>query len=117
MIKSLSRQLRRLVHGTHEPRAPELPRAEVLDQYVRSAPSPANIAALVQDQWLSRLPAEMGLEGGRAGLFDDARIHRLLGLIDIAGQDVLELGPLEGGHSTHFARAGAGRVTAIEANS
>jgi hypothetical protein len=117
MIKSLSRQLRRLVHGTREPRVPDLPRPGVLDQYVRAAPSAANIASLFQDQWLSRLPAEMGLEGGRAGLFDDARIHRLLSLIDIAGQDVLELGPLEGGHTAHFVRAGAARVTAIEANS
>ncbi len=117
MIKSLARQFRRMIHGTQAPSLPDLPRPSVLDRYVGGVPSAANIAALFRDQWLSRLPAEMELPGGRAGLFDDARLHRLLALIDIAGQDVLELGPLEGGHTTHLLRAGAARVTAIEGNS
>ncbi len=117
MIKTFSRQVRRLIHGTQPPARPDLPRQSVLDRYVGGVPSPANIAALFKDQWLSRLPAEMELPGGPAVLFDDARIHRLLALIDIAGQEVLELGPLEGGHTTHLVKAGAARVTAIEGNS
>jgi hypothetical protein len=117
MMKSLSRQLRRFIHGTQLPRRPDLPRSSVLDLYVGGAPSPANIAALFQDQWLSKLPAEIGFAGGHVDLFDDARIHRLLAAIDIAGQAVLELGPLEGGHTTHLLRAGAAHITAIEGNS
>src|SRR3954451_816201 len=117
MMKPLSRHLRRMIHGTQLPRHPELPRSSVLDLYVDGVPSPAKVAALFQDQWLSKLPAEIGLAGGPIDLFDDARIHRLLGAIDIAGQKVLELGPLEAGHTTHLLRAGAAHVTAIEGNS
>ncbi len=117
MMKTLSRQLRRLIRGTQLPHHPELPRSSVLDLYVDGVPSPAKVAALFQDQWLSKLPAEIGLAGGPIDLFDDARIHRLLSAIDIDGQKVLELGPLEAGHTTHLLRAGAAHVTAIEGNS
>src|SRR4051794_17314430 len=55
MMKTLSRHLRRLIHGTQLPRHPELPRSSVLDLYVDGVPSPAKVAALFQDQWLSKL--------------------------------------------------------------
>lgn len=59
-----------------------------------------------------------GLEsGGHTDLFADHRItllERHLG--PVAGQRVLELGPLEGGHSYMLARLGARLVTAVEAN-
>ncbi len=59
-----------------------------------------------------------GLEsGGHADLFADHRITLLdQHLGPVAGQRVLELGPLEGGHSYMLARLGARSVTAVESN-
>jgi hypothetical protein len=117
MIKTISRQLRRLVHGTRPPVVPELPRTPVLDYYVREAPHPRNIAALFKGQWLSKLPEEIGFADGTHPLFVDDRIERILHQVDITGCDVLELGPLEGGHTQLLHNAGAKSITAIESNS
>jgi hypothetical protein len=52
--------------------------------------------------------------GGPAHLFDDGRIHWLLGMLgEVCGWNVFELGPLEGGHTYMLCNAGA-RVTAVE---
>ena len=65
-------------------------------------------------QWVSALP---GLPSGDVPLFADDRITWA---VDLAGgvrdRRVLELGPLEGGHSFMLERAGAAEVHAIEAN-
>lgn len=89
---------------------------QINDNYVTEAPSHANAAALFAGKWASQVP---GLENvtGTIGLFDDARVKWLVenrGRFD--GQTVLELGPLEGGHSWMLEQAGAD-VLAIEANS
>ncbi|HVU33035.1 MAG TPA: class I SAM-dependent methyltransferase [Opitutaceae bacterium] len=77
---------------------------------------------LFAGEWVSAMPAQQG--GGQAGqmpLFDDPRIPwarqnlKHLG-VDLAGASVLELGPLEGGHTYMLSRLGARSVTAIEAN-
>ena len=44
------------------------------------------------------------------------RVTQWLDIIGVDGRRVLELGPLEGGHSYMLQRAGAARVLAIEAN-
>lgn len=116
MLKTLTRQVRRLIHGSRLPQAPLLPRPEVLDRYVTDAPTPAVMAGIFKGQWVSKLPAEMGGEG-HVGLFDDARIHEWVSRVPVAGKTVLELGPLEGGHTTQLVRAGAAQVTAVEGNS
>ncbi len=57
------------------------------------------------------------LKAGDLSMFEDGRIA--WGLSQLGGvkdQSVLELGPLEGGHSYMFERAGAASVLAIEAN-
>lgn len=86
---------------------------------VREAPGGQAVIDLFASEWSSRLPAESGLvSGGHAALFDDARIAWLdhhLGPIE--GFTVLELGPLEGGHSFSLHRLGASSITAVEANS
>jgi hypothetical protein len=57
-----------------------------------------------------------GFESGSAPLFDDDRIKWLeTQLGSYSGRSVLELGPLEGGHTYMMERAGA-KVIAIEAN-
>ncbi len=86
---------------------------------VPEAPSGQAVVDLFAGEWSSRLPAGSGLSsGGHAALFDDERVtwlDRQLGPIE--GFNVLELGPLEGGHSFSLHRLGAGPITAIEANS
>jgi hypothetical protein len=86
---------------------------------LRTAPSPQNALETVPDLWVSRLPAPYDdVQAGEAPLFDDDRIRwafeRLGG---VAGHNVLELGPLEGGHTYMAQTAGAARVTAVEMNS
>lgn len=88
----------------------------ILDDYVREAPSPQLAVDLFTGQWSSSLPPELGVAAGQVPLFDDPRIHwvveRLGGVDDLR---VLELGPLEAGHTAMLERAGAS-VVAIEAN-
>jgi SAM-dependent methyltransferase len=72
----------------------------------------------VPDAWASKFPAPLdGLSAGAARLFDDSRMEwafeRLGGM---TGKTVLELGPLEGGHSYMAQQAGAASVTAVETN-
>jgi hypothetical protein len=86
----------------------------VNDMYEAQAPAPEHLVRLFEGQWVSALP---GLPSGDVPLFADDRITWAL---DLAGgvrdRRVLELGPLEGGHSFMLERAGAAEVHAIEAN-
>lgn len=85
---------------------------------VEGLPHAQNVIDLFAGEWSSSMPAGSGLcSGGTAGLFEDERIawtDRVLG--PIRDQNVLELGPLEGGHSYMMHRLGARSVTAIESN-
>jgi SAM-dependent methyltransferase len=85
-----------------------------LDFYVGDPPSYQAAFKLFEGEWSSDVP---GYGGGSARLFDDGRIkwfaERCGGF---QGKRVLELGPLEGGHTSIIAKAGAASVTAIESN-
>ena len=86
---------------------------EIRDLYSRDTPSPATPFTIFKDEWSSAVP---GFKTGGADLFNDSRIQwveRRLG--SFQDKRVLELGPLEGGHTTMMERAGA-EVLAIEAN-
>jgi Protein of unknown function (DUF1698) len=92
----------------------------ILDAYVKSTPSKQNVINLFDGEWSSVLPPGVDLvtRPGTAGLFDDGRVkwaEEVLG--SFSGCSVLELGPLEGGHSYMFQTSGASEVVAIEANS
>src|SRR5215468_6458704 len=88
------------------------------------APSDQNALDLFAGEWSSQPPSDRReLKAGATPLFDDPRItwavHRMteMGLTDgVRGRDVLELGPLEGGHTYVLDRLGAKSVTAVEAN-
>jgi hypothetical protein len=87
-----------------------------LDEYATSAPSPQNAVNIFAGTWSSALPEPLqDVIAGPTPLFDDERVawavERLGG---VGGRSVLELGPLEGGHTYQLLRAGAS-VTAIEA--
>jgi hypothetical protein len=84
------------------------------DSYETRAPAPENLVSIFGGEWVSRLP---GHPSGDVPLFDDERIRWALARSgDLTGRRVLELGPLEGGHSYMLQQAGAGQVRSIEAN-
>ena len=83
------------------------------DVYSREAPSAASPFNIFRNSWSSAVP---GFDTGKASLFDDLRIKWLeTRLGSFSGTRVLELGPLEGGHTYMMEHAGAS-VVAIEAN-
>jgi SAM-dependent methyltransferase len=86
------------------------------DVYARGIDGRQEAVDIFKGVWSSALPAHLGLAAGDTPLFND---HRLAWLIDrlggIRGWEVLELGPLEGGHSYMLQEAGAAKVLAIEA--
>jgi SAM-dependent methyltransferase len=86
----------------------------ILDQYVRSAPTPQLAIDIFAGEWSSALPDRLGVTAGAAALFADGRISWLIEhLGGVAGRRILELGPLEGGHSAMLHDAGA-EVVAVE---
>ena len=102
-----------------ENRQTEKPKVDFVsnDACVSHAPSPQATIDIL-DGWVSILPAELGADTrGSAPLFADERaiwaIDRLGG---VRGATILELGPLEGGHTYMLDRAGAKSIIAIEGN-
>ncbi len=92
---------------------------DILDQYILKKPGAQNILDLFEGEWSSKLPDQFGLNAvpGAAALFEDARIDwasQVFG--SLVNQRILELGPLEGGHSYMFQQGNARSVVAIEAN-
>lgn len=87
-------------------------------------PSDQNALDLFAGEWSSQPPSSRPeLKAGNTPLFDDPRItwaHDRLGEMGLsggfAGRTVLELGPLEGGHTYRLDRLGAASITAVEAN-
>jgi hypothetical protein len=97
-----------------------MPGESILDSYVKSIPSAQNAVDILKGEWSSKLPPPFDsvTTAGVIPLFQDARIawlnHMLGGVL---GYNILELGPLEGGHSYMMEQAGVGSNTAIESNS
>lgn len=91
----------------------------VLDGYVTASPGPQNALDIFKGQWTSRLPGEWSsLTAGSIPVFDDPRMSWGIEQVGgVHGKAVLELGPLEGGHSYMLENAGARSVLAIEGNS
>lgn len=90
----------------------------ILEQYVKSAPSPQNALDVFKGEWSSKLPEPLAaLQTGSALLFEDARIDWCADQIcGFEGKTVLELGPLEAGHTYMIERLGAAAIVSIEAN-
>jgi hypothetical protein len=86
--------------------------------FVTSAPSPQTAIDAVPDSWASRFPTPLDdTQAGTAELFEDPRVKWAFERIGgVSGQEVLDLGPLEGAHSYMAERAGASRVVGVEAN-
>ncbi len=94
-------------------------KTNILDQYTLKKPEPQTCIDLFAGEWSSALPDLGGakLTSGQAALFDDQRIKMLQEFYSLYGKNILELGPLEAGHTYMMHQAGAKHITAIEANS
>lgn len=90
-----------------------------LEDYVASAPSVRNALDIFRGEWATKLPGTLGREHetGLVPAAEDPRLNWFIKEIKgVAGMNVLELGPLEAGHTYMLEQAGAARVLAIEAN-
>ncbi|WP_413992045.1 class I SAM-dependent methyltransferase [Labrys okinawensis] len=102
-------------HPTQRQR--EVSRSEVFDHYVVSMPTQQNAVDLVEG-WNCAFPPEFGVAGGELAAYQDPRIGWMLEKYgSTEHRSVLELGPLEGGHTVMMERSGAAQIDAIEANS
>lgn len=91
----------------------------ILDTYELRQPGAQNILDIFEGEWSSKLPEELLLHTrpGTAPLFEDARIEWLDQISGgLKGLSVLELGPLEAGHSYLLQKMGAASILSIEAN-
>jgi len=91
----------------------------ILDQYEMRFPAGQNVIDLFGGEWSSEMPAQSGLQStpGRVKLFEDPRVswaETRFGGFD--SRRVLELGPLEAGHTYMLNAGGAREIVAIEAN-
>lgn len=89
------------------------------DEYVKLVPTGQNILDLFKNEWSSVFPDEYGFntDPARARLFEDPRIKWIDDVSGgFEGKCVVELGPLEGGHTYQMERLGAASIVAIEAN-
>jgi hypothetical protein len=97
-VKSLREQLQR----------------NTLDNYDRELPTAQEAFRIFDGEWSSKVP---GFGFGQSDLFNDHRIawleNRNKGF---GGKPILELGPLEGGHTYMIAKAGPAQLIAIESN-
>ncbi len=110
-----------LVHrlgGLAKVQVARLRRRPVSDEYETDAPSPQLALDLFAGEWTSQLPSVCPpYSAGLMPLFEDQRLDWALDRLGgVAGTRVLELGPLEGGHTWQLEQRGAAHITAIEAN-
>lgn len=93
--------------------------AGILDAYCMQPPGPQQVLDIFRGEWSSAMPAESGLQTqpGRAPLFEDDRVTWAVTQAGgVSGKRILEIGPLEGGHTYMLERAGAAEVVAVEGN-
>jgi len=86
------------------------------DTYEFAPPSYQNAIDLLPG-WNHAFPPELKLNAGPGYMYEDPRIHWAVQQFgSLEGKRVLELGPLEGAHTSLLERLGARRIDAIEAN-
>jgi len=88
------------------------------ETFCRRMPSAQTAVDIFAGQWSCELPPPYeNLTGGAKGLFDDGRITWGVDVLgDVEGRRILELGPLEGAHTSMLDRMGAAEIVSIEAN-
>jgi hypothetical protein len=91
---------------------------EPSSNYVRTHPSDQNAVDIFKGEWSSKFPDSFKIStGGTADLFEDQRITwaESQGVV-FKGKTVLELGPLEAGHTWMIDQRGPKEILAIEAH-
>lgn len=93
----------------------------ILDSCVKVGPTPQNALDIFKGEWASSLPGSLSvLQAGKGRLFEDSRISWCVEQVGlggtIRGKKILELGPLEAGHTYMMEALGADSITAIESN-
>ncbi len=112
-LKILIKQVRYTVL----PKGPGLPRPRnATNEYIVKTPSAENAISLFAGEWSSKLPGFESITGP-TDLYDDHRVTWFNELAPFKDKTVLELGPLEAGHTRQMSQLGAKKVTAVEANS
>lgn len=92
------------------------------EKFERRMPAPQNAVDIFANRWASDLSDLIpGIKSGQVRHFtSDPRpifaFNRLTPEIAKRGARILELGPLEGGHTCQFERLGAAEIIAIESN-
>ena len=113
-----ARHALRLVGAVRSPARRLVGTLRASGHHVQGPPSVQTMLDVFKGEWASRLPPPYdGLRAGDVDLFEDERIRWMLerfGPLD--GRTVLDLGPLEGGHTYMALQAGAARVVAVEGN-
>ncbi len=91
---------------------------ELNNDYIRAKPEPQHALDIFRGEWASKFPPPYAhLQAGEALLFQDSRLQWGLDQVgSLKGKSVLELGPLEGGHTYMLEQNGAERIVAVEAN-
>jgi len=92
--------------------------SNILDEYVISLPSAQNALDIFKGEWSSHLPPDYpDLIAGSIPLFQDPKISWLAAQFEgIEGSNILELGPLEAGHTYLLEKMGANTIVSIESN-
>jgi uncharacterized protein DUF1698 len=117
MLRKVAARILSLARRATQPAGPAAPRAAILDVYVRTTPTPQNALDVFKGDWWSQIPRPPGLTAGQLPLFADGRITWAIeALGGVRDRTVLELGPLEAGHTYMLEEAGARSILAIEAN-
>lgn len=95
-----------------------LTRPSIDQEFIRSAPDPQHALDIFKGEWVSALPSPLtSCRAGTVPLFGDPRITWAVEQWGgVQGLRVLELGPLEGGHSWMLEQMGAAEIIAVEAS-
>jgi hypothetical protein len=117
-VKSALRTAAYRATGSGQSALAALKQEQVREHYAASAPSPQQVLDIFKGEWMSVLPAPYcDLRAGGTPTFGDPRlkwgVERLGG---VTGRRVVELGPMEGGHTWMLEQLGAAEITAIEAS-
>jgi hypothetical protein len=112
MLRAVVRKTRRVLGFGPEPEK------QVEPALISSIPSKQNALDTFKGEWISAPPPTLPhLRAGQMPLFADSRVVWALDTLGgVRGQRVLELGPLEAGHSFMLQERGAREVVAIEGN-